>query len=209
VKVLILGATGGLGRLLLPKSLDTGHQVTILVRDPASVGVTHDRLHVLRGDALDPVAVEEAVQGQDAVISCLGRRNHRPPTTFFSDTTRILIGAMEKHHVKRLICVTGIGAGDSKGHGGFFYDRVVYPFITKQTYIDKDRQEELIRRSSLDWILVRPAVFTNGPERNNLRVATDLKGVTISRISRADTAAFLVRQLTDNRYLHKTPLIGY
>lgn len=127
----------------------------------------------------------------------------------FSDATRILIAAMEKQGVRRLVCMTGIGAGDSKGHGGFFYDRIIFPLITKQTYIDKDRQEELIRGSSLDWIIVRPASFTNGPLRGNLRIATDLRGIKIRSISRADTASFVLSQLVDNRYLHKAPLIGY
>src|SRR6266852_1910605 len=131
------------------------------------------------------------------------------PTTMFSDATRILVTAMEKHGVKRLVCITGIGAGDSRGHGGFWYERLIFPLITKQTYLDKGRQEELIRNSSLDWIIVRPASFTNGPLRGNLRVAPDLNSVTIRSISRADTAVFVLQQVTDNTYLRKTPLVGY
>ena len=116
---------------------------------------------------------------------------------------------MGQHGVRRLVCVTGIGAGDSKGHGGFLYDRIIYPLFTKQTYLDKDRQEKLIRESPLDWVIVRPASFTNGPLRGKLRIATDLNGVTIRSISRADAAEFVLDQLTDNRFIGKTPLIGY
>ena len=209
MNVLILGATGSVGRHLVPQALAQGHEVTTLVRNPAKLETHHERLRVLQGDALDARAVDAAVQGQDAVIFALGRSNHRKPTTMFSDATRILVTAMEKHGVKRLVCITGIGAGDSRGHGGFWYDRLIFPLITKQTYLDKGRQEELIRNSSLDWIIVRPASFTNGPLRGNLRVATDLNGVTIRWISRADTAAFVLQQLTDNTYLRKTPLVGY
>jgi putative NADH-flavin reductase len=209
VKVLILGATGSLGRHLVSQALARGHEVTALVRDPSKLDIAHERLRILRSDALDPAAVDAAVRGQDAVILSLGRRGHRTPTTLFSDATRILITAMQKHGVRRLVAITGIGAGDSRGHGGFLYDRIIFPFIVKNTYADKDRQEELIRRSSLDWVIVRPASFTNEPLRDRLRVATDLEGVTIRRISRADAAAFVLDQLTDNSYLHKTPLIGY
>jgi hypothetical protein len=91
---------------------------------------------------------------------------------------------METHRVKRLVCITGIGAGDSKGHGGFLYDKIIFPWFTKVSYVDKDRQEALIRACSLDWAVVRPASFANGPLRGNLRALTHLTGVTIRSISR-------------------------
>lgn len=153
--------------------------------------------------------MDAAVRRQEAAIFSLGRSNHRAPTTMFSDATRILIRAMETQGVRRLVCITGIGAGDSRGHGGFLYDKIIFPWFTKETYADKDRQEALIRESSLDWIIVRPASFTNGLQRGNLRAVTDLKGVTIRAISPADAAAFVLEQLRSDTYLHKTPLVGY
>ena len=209
MKILILGATGSIGRHLVPQALAQGHEVTALVRDPSKLEPRRERLRVVSGDALDPAAVDAAVRGQEAVIFSLGRSNHRTPTTMFSDATRILIHAMETHGVRRLVCMTGIGAGDSRGHGGFLYDKIIFPWITKETYVDKDRQEALIRESSLDWIIVRPAAFNNGPQRGNLRAVTDLKNITIRSISRADAAAFVLEQLHSDRYLHKTPLVGY
>ncbi len=209
MKVLILGATGSIGRHLVPQALALGEEVTALVRDPSKLETRHERLHATPGDALDPASVAAAVRGQDAVIFSLGRRSHRAPTRMFSDATRILIHAMETHGVRRLVCMTGIGAGDSRGHGGFLYDRIVFPWITRETYVDKDRQEALIRASSLDWIIVRPASFTNGPQRGHLRALTNLEGVTIRSISRADTAAFVLKQLHSDTYLHKAPLLGY
>jgi hypothetical protein len=98
---------------------------------------------------------------------------------------------------------------DHGGDGGVPYDEIIYLRLTKETYADKDRQEALIRESSLDWIIVRPASFTNGPQRGNLRAVTDLKNVTIRSISRADAAAFVLEQLRSDRYLRKTPLVGY
>ena len=209
MKTLLLGATGSLGRHLVPQALSRGHEVTVLVRDRSKLLGPDARLHVSVGDALDPASVNDAVRGQDAIVVSLGRSDHRAPTTLFSDATKILIHAMGQHGVRRLVCVTGIGAGDSKGHGGFLYDRIIYPLFTKQTYLDKDRQEKLIRESPLDWVIVRPASFTNGPLRGKLRIATDLNGVTIRSISRADAAEFVLDQLTDNRFIGKTPLIGY
>ena len=209
MKILILGATGSIGRRLVPQALAMGLEVTALVRDPSKFEQSDEHLRLTVGDALDPVAVDAAVRGQDAVIFSLGRSNPRTPTTLFSEATRILILSMEAHGVRRLVCITGIGAGDSRGHGGFLYDKIIFPWFTKETYSDKDRQEALIRESSLDWIVVRPASFTNGPQIGNLRALTDLKGVTIRSISRADTAAFVLEQLGSDRFLHQTPLVGY
>ncbi len=115
---------------------------------------------------------------------------------------------MEHHSVKRLICITGLGAGDSKGHGGLLYDKLILPLILRRIYNDKDRQEAAIRQSNLDWTIVRPAVLTNDPAKGNYRVLTDLTGFTAGKISRADVAAFVLRQLTEERYLHQTPLIS-
>jgi putative NADH-flavin reductase len=209
VKILILGATGSIGRHLVPQALALGDEVTVLIRDPSKLELRHEHVRVVIGDALDPVAVGAAVRGQEAVIFSLGRSNHRVPTTMFSDAIRILIHAMETQSVRRLVCITGIGAGDSRGHGGFLYDKIIFPWFTKETYVDKDRQEALIRDSSLEWIIVRPASFTDGPPKGNLRALTDLKGVTIRSISRADTAAFVLQQLRSDTYLRKTPLVGY
>ena len=207
--MLILGATGSVGTHLVSQALARDHEVTVLARNPSKLTLSHERLRVLQGDVLDPAAVDAAVRGQDAVILSLGRKHHRKPTTLFSDATRIVIDAMHRHGVRRLVAITGIGAGDSRGHGGFLYDRIIFPLVLKHTYADKDRQEELIRHSDLDWVIVRPASFTNGPLRDRLRVATDLRGVTIGKISRADVAAFVLDQLTNDSYVRKQPLIGY
>jgi len=163
------------------------------------------RVHVVKGDALDKDAVERTVRGQEAAIGVrtLGR------TTLFSESTPILIEALERNKPKRLVCITGVGAGDTKGHGGFLYDRILLPLITKRVYEDKDAQEALIQQSSLDWIIVRPAMFREGSASRNHEVVTDLRGVTLTRISRAEVGAFVMDQLTDSQYLRKAVFIGH
>jgi putative NADH-flavin reductase len=208
MKVLILGATGSLGRHLVEQALQRGHQVSVLARDPSRVVPRDPRIRIVQGDVLDPQALDRAVAGQDAVIYSIGAPNRRP-TTLFSESTRLLIAAMEKHGVRRLVAVTGIGAGDSRGHGGFLYDKIIFPLLTRNIYRDKDRQEELIRNSKLEWVIVRPASFRDGRVRGQFRVETNLKGVILRRIPRAEVARFVLDQLTDDRYLYKTPLIGY
>jgi len=152
VKVLIIGATGSTGRILLEKALEQGHQVTALARNPSAVAPREYRPRVLGGNVLDPEAVEAAVAGQDAVLSALGTRSTKP-TTLFSASTANLVGAMKKQGVRRMVCLTGVGAGDSKGHVGFLYDRVFLPLVLRNQYEDKDRQEEMLRRSGLERVM--------------------------------------------------------
>jgi putative NADH-flavin reductase len=208
VKVLIIGATGGTGQILLDKALEQGHEVTALARNPSAVAPRDYRPRVLEGNALDPEAVGVAVAGQDAVLSALGTRSTKP-TTLFSASIANLVGAMKKHGVSRLVCVTGIGTGDSRGHGGFLYDRVLLPFVVRNQYADKDRQEEIIKRSGLEWVIVRPARLTNEAATGEYQVFLSGDTYRATTISREDVAAFMLAQLTEDRYVHQTPVISY
>jgi putative NADH-flavin reductase len=199
---------GGTGRILLDKALEQGHQVTALARNPSAVAPRDYRPRVLRGNALDPEAVQAAVAGQDAVLSVLGTRSTKP-TTLFSASTANLLDAMKKHGVRRLVCLTGIGAGDSKGHGGFLYERVLLPLVVRNQYEDKDRQEEIIRRSGLQWVIVRPARLTNESARGEYQVFLSGDTYRATTISREDVSAFVLAQLSEDRYLHQTPVISY
>jgi putative NADH-flavin reductase len=153
--------------------------------------------------------VQQALAGQEVVCLTIGVGVTFKPVSVFSRGTQNLLAAMAVHGVRRLICVTGIGAGDSKGHGGFLYDRLFNPLLLRTIYEDKDRQEALIRASDADWTIVRPGFLTNGPLTGEYRVITDLTGVTAGKISRADVAHFILRELTENRYLRQTPLLTY
>src|SRR4030095_5147232 len=117
------------------------------------------------------------------------------------------VAAMARHNVRRLICVTGIGAGDSKGHGGFLYDRILQPVFMKSIYEDKDRQEAQIRDSTLDWTIVRPAALTNGPATGLYRTLTSTPESRARRLSRADMAEFIVANLTAPEFVRQTVLL--
>jgi putative NADH-flavin reductase len=207
MNILIVGATRGIGRQLLEQALTSGHRVTALVRDTRRLATQHERLRVVKGDILDAESVARAMAGQDAVCCTIGIKLPWPPVTVFSEGTRNLLQAMKKTGVKRLLCVTGIGAGDSRGHGGFIYDYLFRPFLFRTVYADKDRQESLIKASDVDWTIVRPGFLTNGPLTKNYRVLTDMTGVTAGRISRADVANFFLQELESRQYLRQTPLL--
>jgi len=207
--LLIIGATRGIGRQLLEQALTAQHRVTALVRRPQSLTQRHELLQVMEGDILDPPAVFRAVAGQEAVCLTIGTGITWRPVTLFSQGTQNVLDAMEQHGVRRLLCITGIGAGDSKGPGGFLYDRIFNPLLLKTIYEDKNRQEALIRASDTDWTIIRPGFLTNGPLTGKYRVLTDLRGITAGKISRADVAHFMLEELAANRYLGQAPLLTY
>lgn len=209
MRIFVIGATGATGQQIVDRGLTQRHNITALVRNPDKFEMQHKSLHVVKGDMLSSVSLD-VVQQQDAVISSLGTKKiSLEPVTLLSEGTKNLVRVMERHGVKRLICITGLGAGDSKGHGGFVYDKLILPLILQRIYDDKDRQEAEIRKSNLNWTIVRPGVLTDDPAKGHYRVMTDLTGVTARKISRSDVADFVLQQLTDDRYLYQAPLISY
>lgn len=128
------------------------------------------------------------------------------PTTVLSQGTRNIVQAMEKHGVKRLICESSLGVGDSKGRLGIFYNLILVPLLLRGLFADKEAQEAIIRASSLDWVIVRPTSLTNGPHKGIYRAGLEIgHWFRPTTISRADVADFMLKQLTDDTYLRKTP----
>ena len=211
MNLLIIGATRGIGFELLRQAAahETTHEITVLARSPENLPFQDPNVRVVPGDILDPEAVGAVVEHQHAVCTCIGIGPTRKPVSVFSEGMKHVLSAMKAQGVRRLIAVTGIGAGDSRGHGGFLYDRIVNPLLLKTIYDDKDREEELIMNSDTDWIIVRPGFLTNGPLTASYRAVTDLEGVTAGKISRADVAHFILNQLSDPTFLKQTPLLTW
>uniref|UniRef100_UPI000D3C57C9 NAD(P)-dependent oxidoreductase n=1 Tax=unclassified Variovorax TaxID=663243 RepID=UPI000D3C57C9 len=208
-KVLVLGATGGTGRLIVEQALARGHDVHALVRSPQKAsglaGAT-----ILQGDARDERALRRALEGKDAVISALGTpASPWREVTALSTATRALVDAMRAQGVRRLVCITGMGAGDSAGHGGLVFDRLIFPALLRKVYADKDRQEAIVRHSGLDWVLVRPSVLNDKASGPVVRALTDLSGFHGGTIARADAASFVLDQVDSDAWLHRSPLISW
>ncbi len=196
MKVLVLGATGGTGQQIVRDALARGNSVVALVRSKAGAPDLPG-VELIEGDARDEGALLQGLDGCDAVVSSLGTGvSPLREVTLLSVATRALVTAMARSGVRRLVCITGVGAGDSRGHGGFLYDRLILPLLLRNVYKDKDRQEAAIRASSLDWVIVRPVVLNDQPARGSVRAVTDLAGVHGGKIARADVARFVVDQLT-------------
>ncbi len=209
MKLLIIGASRGIGEALLQEALKEGHQVRVLARYPEKIETTDERLEVVEGDVRDLEAVTSAVRDMDVVCSSIGVPITFKPVDLFAVAARNLIQAVEQQQRQKLITVTGIGAGDSKGHGGFLYDSIFKPLFLRTIYDDKDREEEIIMASSIDWLIVRPAGLTNGPRTGKYRVLTDLEGSVARRISRRDVADFILSEMVQPTQFGKTPLITY
>lgn len=209
MKLLIIGASQGTGLALLQQALQANHDVTIVARHPETLDNHQPQLKIIKGSILDKNIIEQAVEVQDAVCITIGTKPTFKPVTVYSEGTKIVVAAMQELACRRLLCVTGLGAGDSKGHGGFLYDKIFNPLLLGTIYEDKDRQEAIVRQSGLEWEIVRPGFLTNGPLTGNYRVLTDLKGVTAGKISRADVADFLLKEASNMHYGLKTPLLTY
>ena len=208
-KILVLGATGGTGQLIVSQAVARGYDVTVLVRSAEKARDLRGAKFIV-GDARDETALRQALKGRDAIVSALGTAASPFRTvTLLSTATRALVSAMKAEHVSRLVCITGMGAGDSAGHGGFLFDNLIFPLLLRKVYADKDRQEAIVRESGLDWVLVRPSVLNNKPSRNAIRALTDLSDFHGGSISREDVARFVLDQLCDDAWLRCSPLITW
>jgi putative NADH-flavin reductase len=209
MNLLIFGGTGPTGQQLLHQALAQGHHVTALARKPSALGIQHPLLTLVQGDILDIASIDAAMAGQEVVLSALGVRKWMK-NTILSDGTRNILGAMNTHGVRRFVCETSLGVGDSKNDLGKAFNWFFLPVLLKNVFADKEIQERYIKESNLDWTIVRPTYLDDGPLTGDYQVWTGRKPADLTnRISRADTAHFMLKQLITDTYLHQTPGISY
>jgi putative NADH-flavin reductase len=211
MKVIIFGASGSIGRNLVSQALELGHSVTAFVRDASRLDTSrvtqHNNLSIAVGDVLDAASVEKAVAGHDAVMITIGAGRKGGVR---AEGTGNIIAAMEKAGVKRLICQSTLGIGESWNNLNVFWKYIMFGLFIRPAFLDHVKQEQLVRESDLDWSIVRPAAFTDGELTGEYRhgfpaTVHDTK----LEISRADVADFMLKNLVDNSYLHKTPGLSY
>ena len=210
-KVLVIGASRGIGLETVKALLAKGCEVSAFARSASMIPVDDPRLEKFDGDALNRGDIDRALEGVDAVIQSLGVAFGPGPvlkgTTLFSKSARVLVDAMRAKGVKRLIAVTGLGAGDSRGRGGLLFDALFFPLVLKRVYDDKDVEEQIVRASELDWTIVRPGTLTSGTATGRYQVLTDPKSWHGGTISRSDVGEFLARQVEERTYIGQTPVL--
>lgn len=207
MKVLIIGSTGTIGTELLEQALTMGDEVTAFAREPSGISVEHTALSVVQGDVMDPASVERAMHGHEAVLIALGagaRGGIR------ARGTQIVIDAMRRCGIRRLICLSSLGVGNSRGNLNFVWKYLMFGLLLRRAYADHVAQEKVVSDSGLDWTIVRPGAYIDGtitenyqhgfsPERKQLKL----------KISRADVAHFMLRQLRDDAYMCASPGLSY
>jgi len=219
VKVLVIGGSHGVGREVVRQAAAAGHSVTVFSRRPERAGLTDPRLALFPGSVLITADVEAVVPGHDAIIctlgiptgSAIGLPGKRHPV--LSAGTKNLVDAAQRHGSKRVILLTAIGAGDSRRNlttAGRLGLRLGLPYL----YAEKDRQEQTLRASSLDWTIVRPTALTDGPQTGTYGVHNYPGGPAftsglLTHISRADVAGFIVGQLGKTDHLGHAVTLSY
>ena len=208
MRLAVFGATGLTGGLVLAKALEQGHEVVALVRDPSRVSLNRPQLTVLGGSPTAPEDVERCIKGADVVIHCLGigGKGDGRTTTLVSDSVKVVLAAMAKHGVQRIVCMSNVGAG---GSGTWFANRIVLPLFVRwllPIIEDKDRMEEALRVSSVEWVSVRLPNIVEGPEKP-IRLSRDGRGIGLS-VTAASTARFLLQQVSSSEWVRSAPSIS-
>ena len=218
MRILIVGSAASRGRALLTRSIggddfiaqgiERGHTLRVLTREPRHFAVAPS-VECCAVDMAQPAAMARALVDQEAVIIAMGARPTWRALTSMSLCARRVVAAMIEARVERLLCVTGVGVGDSRGHGGYWFDRIVQPLLLRQIVADQEAAETVVRASSLRWTIVRPALLTNGSMTARYRILTELQHIVAATIARRDVVHFLFDELERNEFVGKSPLLTY
>ena len=210
MKVIVFGSTGTIGKHLIKQSLKKGYQITAFCRDLKKLNQSkHPNLTIVEGDVFNIEDVNNAVKEQDVVIVTLGSGKSRK-SIVRSEGTKNIISAMKIYGVSRLICQSTLGTGQSNNNLNFFWKHIMFGWFLKQVFLDHELQEKYVRDSNLNWTIVKPAAFTDGEKTGKYLhgFSTNDKSIKL-KISRADVANFILKQITNQSYLLKTPGLSY
>lgn len=210
MKLTVFGATGKTGQILVRKALEAGHELTAFARTPEKLDARHDRLSVVKGDALDAAAVAEAIRGSDAVVSLIGV-NPKSLEPVFAASVANMIAGMRAAGVRRLVLSAGAGVGDPNDAGGLAGRLIggLIKLLARRAYEDGLAAAAAIRAAAdLDWTMVRLPMLSDEPGgRGSLRIGY-LGKATGPRLSREDLAGFMLRELVERRYVRQAPVLS-
>lgn len=209
MKLVIIGASRGIGLETVKYAVEQGHEVRAFARSADKIDLEADNLEKMVGDATDAADLAKAVAGMDAVILTLGvPRDLRllKFTTLFSSATGALIPVMHEAGIKRLITVTGFGAGDSYNWLSSI-EKIGRNVFLGRAYSDKAIQEDMIKASDLDWTIARPGILTNSARTGKYQVLVEPDTWRQGLISRADVGHYLITAAEQGSEIGKTPAI--
>lgn len=207
MKVILFGATGTVGREIVKLALKNGHEVTAFVRNPEKMqNINHPNLIIHKGDVLNVTDLENALQNQEAVLCALGDGKIGK---IRANGTKNIIDAMNKTGLKRLICQTTLGMGESYENLNFIWKHIIFGILLKKAFLDHQLQEEYILNSNLNYTIVRPSALIDGEITNTYKIGFDRTYKKLKlKIARIAVADFMIRQLQTNEYLKKAVSIS-
>ena len=205
MRILVIGASKGIGLETTCQALAAGYDVRALARSATSIDLSDAKLEKMPDDALNKQNVQAALAGINVVIVTLGigLGDLFKPVNLFSQAKRVL---MTDKNVNRLICITGFGAGDSQASIAPL-QRLPFKIMFGRAYYDKSRQEELVKQSGLDWTIARPGVLLNGARTTRYKVLRDPSEWRNGFIARANVADFLIKQIEDHSFIGAAPVL--
>jgi len=205
MKLTIFGASSTTGKLLMEKALAEGHEVTAFVRDASKLEITNEKLKVMIGDALNPAHVEEAVTGSNAVLSTLGPKGK--PAVMTAESTKNIVSAMEKFGVKRLVVVSVAGIAVPQDQRGFNLIAVLIKLLLMDVFVDRENQLTVLESSKVDWTAVRVPRLTDETAMGSVTAFFGNPSPSM-KVTRADLADFMLKQLTEPQWLKQAPIIS-
>lgn len=206
--VTIFGASGRTGRHLVRKALEQNFALKAFVRDRTQFSIEDPRMEVVEGDVHDPIAVERAIVGSDAVLSALGwTRTSRKDV--LSEAAKNIVAAMKKHNLKRIVAVTGYGVRFPKDPPDSLSKKLLHfgiKILLPHIVPDGIKYAKTIAESGLDWTIVRAPILSNSRGRGIYKAGYFDPGISL--ISREDVAHFMIKQLTETTYVGEAPVIA-
>ena len=203
MNLLIFGAAGKTGHELVRQALAQGHAVSAFVRNPSKLSVTHENLKIVQGDVKDYSSIESAIKGHDAVLSALGVSKPLKRDPIVVEGVGHIVKAMEQQGMKRFIYLSATAVSESRKESGFLIRHLVSK-IARNELADHEEKERIVRSSRLDWTIVRAPALTNGPQTGVYRSGeTIIANSLLPKMSRADVAEFMLKQLTTDAFVRK------
>jgi len=198
MNVLVIGAAGKTGSLVVERALAAGHRVTAFARE-ASVGKAATGVSVITGDATDRASLDKAMVGQDAVIDTIGGKTPYRETTLERSVAGAVVASMKANGVRRLVVISAFGVGDSADQASWFVKHVIVPTWLRGSTADKAAMEAVVRASDIAFVIVRPAMLIDLDATGSVKIFEEHN--TAHKITRADVAQFCVEQLTSDAHV--------
>lgn len=196
MKIIVFGATGGVGQYVVKQGLEDGFEVTAFVRNPEKLQVSHQNLHVVQGDARNQEEVTAAIAGHDAVVSCVGSSQGMKKSSEIQEMVKCMVNGMVEHQVKRIVYTASAGIDkEIPGVSG----KLVMTML-KNPLADHRAAVDYILAHDLDYTIVRPMGLTNDPFTGKYRISETSVPENARSIPRADVAHFIVKAINDPRY---------